>query len=87
MQLSFILALAPIFIAATSAAPLQARDNDGLPKICPGLKTRDGGCIRYVRGFDIAWTFKNLIWNGTWESLYLIADSDLWSRRRRLRVR
>ena len=31
----------------------------------------------YVRGFDIAWTFKNPIWNGTWESLYLYADSDI----------
>jgi hypothetical protein len=31
----------------------------------------------YVRGFDIAWTFKNPIWNGTWESLYLYADSDV----------
>ena len=53
MQLSFLLALLPIFAAATSAAPLQARDNDGLKKICSGLKTRDNGCIRYVKGFDI----------------------------------
>ncbi len=31
----------------------------------------------YVRGFDIAWTFKNPIWNGTWQPLYLYADSDI----------
>jgi hypothetical protein len=26
---------------------------DGLPRICPGLKTADSGCVRYTKGFDV----------------------------------
>jgi hypothetical protein len=35
------------------ASPLARRDNDGLSPICTHLKTKDHGCIRYVRGFDV----------------------------------
>ena len=38
----------------------------------------------YVRGFDIAWTFKNPTWNGTWQSLYLDADNDITGPLRKL---
>jgi len=62
MQFS-VFALATIFAAGIMASPLRARDNDnndndhdnegGLKRICPNLRTMDGGCIRYTRGFDV----------------------------------
>lgn len=37
------------------ADPLENRQEaaQGLPLLCPGLKTQNGGCLRYTRGFDV----------------------------------
>jgi len=37
---------------STAIAGLLAK-RDGLPRICPQLKTADYGCIRYTKGFDV----------------------------------
>lgn len=33
----------------------------GLPPICPGLKTQDSGCVRYTRGFDVTGVLTEVI--------------------------
>lgn len=58
MYFSTTLAVASLSILGAFASPisLSVRDNDskhGLTPICPNLKTKDHGCIRYVKGFDV----------------------------------
>lgn len=47
--------LASILTLGAIAEPLRPRGHppQGLPLICPGLKTQDKGCIRYTRGYDV----------------------------------
>jgi hypothetical protein len=46
-----------VLLLAASASAAGTRglwySNGGLQKICTNLKTADGGCIRYVQGFDV----------------------------------
>jgi len=47
-----------LFVAGAVAGPIGVRDdddhsNDGLPRICRHLQTKDRGCLRYVQGFDV----------------------------------
>jgi hypothetical protein len=44
---------AALLIASALAGPLTKRDDDGLERICPGLKTANNGCVRYTKGFDV----------------------------------
>lgn len=46
---------ASLLALGAAASPVHTRENSGfgLPRICPGLRTQDGGCIRYTRGFDV----------------------------------
>jgi len=51
MRYSLVI-LAPLFVMANVAPAIIARD-DSQTRICPNLPVKDGGCIRYVRGFDV----------------------------------
>jgi hypothetical protein len=44
---------AALLFASALAGPLTKRGDDGLERICPGLKTANNGCIRYTKGFDV----------------------------------
>jgi len=53
-----VIALASVLAATVLASPLRLRDNDqdnegGLKRICGNLRTMEGGCVRYTRGFDV----------------------------------
>jgi len=44
---------AALLVASAIAGPIAVRDDDSQKRICPQLKVADGGCIRYVKGFDV----------------------------------
>lgn len=47
--------LASLLSIGVFAGPLETRGGmgEGLPLLCPGLKTQNNGCLRYTRGFDV----------------------------------
>src|SRR5579859_5716116 len=47
------LVLASSLLAVVSAAVIGKRGEDDQVRLCPHLPVKGGGCIRYVRGFDI----------------------------------
>ncbi|MCJ1291147.1 hypothetical protein MMC34_002690 [Xylographa carneopallida] len=53
LTLTLSLLLSPLTFTLTLAAPLQPRSAHGLDPICPHLNGTTGGCVRYVRGFDV----------------------------------
>jgi len=53
MYFSHVLAVSFLAIGGFGRPMEDRRDGGGQPLICPGLKTQDGGCFRYTRGFDV----------------------------------
>lgn len=48
------IASAALLFTAAIAGPIAKRDNDDpQQRICPQLRVQGGGCIRYVKGFDV----------------------------------
>ncbi|OCL13452.1 hypothetical protein AOQ84DRAFT_415194 [Glonium stellatum] len=47
------IASAAVLISSTLAGPLTIRDQDPQQRICKNLNVQEGGCIRYVKGFDV----------------------------------